>query len=49
MDTKRITNAAKKWAEFMELRLDKFKWSQPERKLYEAVTGRAKKKRSDAV
>ena len=44
MDTKRVTNAAKKWAEFMELRLDKFKWSQPERILYEAITGRLRKK-----
>ena len=48
MNTKRVVGAAKKWAEFMELRLDKFKWSQPERILYEAITSRTRKKRSDA-
>lgn len=49
MDTKRVVNAAKKWAEFMELRVDKFRWSQPERSLYEAITGRKRKKRHDAA
>ena len=35
---RRACKAAVKWAEFMELRKDKFKWSQPERVLYEAVS-----------
>jgi hypothetical protein len=33
----RVCRASIKWAEFMELRQDKFKWSHPERKLYEAI------------
>lgn len=46
MNEKLVLSAAKKWAEFMELRTDKFKWSQPERKLYEAVTGPIRKKKA---
>ena len=34
---KRVCAAAVKWAEFMELRMDAFRWSAPERKLYDAV------------
>jgi len=45
-DVERIVRAARRWAEFMELRVDRFKWSQPERKLYEAIdTATAKRKR----
>lgn len=44
MNEKRVINAAKKWAEFMELRSDKFRWSMPERKLYEAITSTRKKR-----
>jgi len=42
-NTKRIIAAAKKWADFMECRLDKFKWSQPERRLYNAITSRKRR------
>ena len=34
----KVCRAAVKWSEFMEMRKDAFKWSPPERALYEAVT-----------
>ena len=42
---KALERAAMRWAEFMELRLDRFKWSQPERRLYNAFTRHAASKR----